>query len=391
MDLKSLEEALQPYEDILRAQEKFRRRIGVKQVERPTYERYITGTIERFDRRKNAFLLITPDNPYGAEVRQRWLKHTGQTNREPLPYSEIAPEDRFGQSLTNAAWRLCREYHPKPYPVTPPEGKVELDKARMSRIIKKVGLFFGAEYVAITRLDQRWVYKDLDIPHEYAIMCVVSHKRSLNKSAPSHFSSAAVADTYSRLKFITTQLADFICGLGYDAVYRETVGSAPELIVVPTAIDAGIGEFARNGRVLSPEFGINMRIKPVTTSMPLEVDKPISFGVHDFCMACESCAEYCPVQAIPYGPPTDSPIDIYNNPGMRKWYINAEKCLTFWSVNKKRWTSCGGRCMVVCPWNKPQNFWHNAIRWTAIHSPGFVKKGLVSAERSLYHRKRSIK
>ena len=380
-----------PYERILRDQERFRRKIGVKEVDRPTYERYISGPIDRFDRRKNAFLLITPDNPYGADIRERWLHRTGQTDREPLPYRELNPEDRFGQSLTNAAWRLCREYHPQTAPVTPSEGKFELPKDSMSRLIKKAALFFGAHYVRIAELDRRWVYKDVDIPHKYAIMCVVPHAPSLNQSAPSHFSSAAVAETYSKLKYITTQLADFICGLGYEASYRETLGSAPEMLVVPVAIDAGVGEFARNGRVLSPEFGINMRIKPVTTDIPLAVDKPISFGVHDFCMDCENCALYCPVQAIPYGPPTEKPVDIYNNPGYRKWYINAEKCLTFWSVDKKKWTTCGGRCMAVCPWNKPGNIGHNTVRWLAVHSPSFVRRGLIHADRILYRRRNKLR
>ncbi|MDP2931648.1 MAG: reductive dehalogenase domain-containing protein, partial [Chloroflexota bacterium] len=351
-----------------------------------------TGTIERFDRRKNAFLTITPNNPFGKEIRERFIARTGHDSRKPLPNSALEPEDRISQSLTAAAWCLCREYHPQTLPVTPPEGRVEIaDKALMSRLNKKIGLFFGAELVRITRVDQRWVYKDIDIPHEYAILLVIPHAPSFIKSAPSHLSGAAVADTYSRLKFASTQLADFICGLGYDAAYRETLGDNPEMLIVPTAIDAGVGEFARNGRVLSPEFGINMRIKPVTTSLPLETDKPIAFNVHDFCMACENCAIYCPAQAIPYGPPTDTPIDIYNNPGYRKWYINAEKCVTFWSINKKKWTSCGGRCMVVCPWSKPPTIQHNMVRWLAIHSPGAIKRMLVRADRTFYRRKKSLK
>jgi reductive dehalogenase len=242
---------------------------------------------------------------------------------------------------------------------------------------------FGAEIVRITKVDQRWVYQDVDIPHKYAIVIVVHHLRSFNDTAPSHFSGTASSDTYSRLKFITTRLADFICGLGYDAAYRETLGPETEMLVVPTALDAGVGEFARNGRVLSPEFGVNMRMKLVTTDLPLEVDKPISFGVHDFCMACESCATYCPPNAIPFGPPTDKPPGVHNNPGFRKWYTDAEKCLTFWSMNKKKWTSCGGRCIAVCPWNKPLVPYHNMVRWVAIHSPTIVKKMLVWSDQKV--------
>jgi epoxyqueuosine reductase len=392
MKMKLLEQALLPYELRLQAQESLRKSLGVKEVERPTYERYITGPIERFDRRKNAFLTLTPDNPFGEEFRKRFKARTGSENwTTPLPYSELEPEDRIGMSLAEAARRPCFEYHPEPFPVTPPEGRVEVtDEAWMSRLIKKVSLFLGADMVRITKVDQRWVYQDIEIPHRYAIMIVVSHVRSLNDTAPSHFSWASAADTYARLKFITTRLTDFICGLGYDAMYRETLGHNPEMLIVPMAIDAGVGEFARNGRVLSPEYGTNMRIKAVTTDLPLEVDKPISFGAHEFCMACENCAIYCPPQAIQYGPPQDPPPGPHYNPGYRKWYTDAQKCLLFWAANKKKWTSCGGRCIAVCPWNKEINPLHNAVRWTAIHAPKVAKKMLAWTDRKLYRRKRSI-
>jgi len=392
MNSSKLEEALLPYEKKLRAQERRRQLLGVKGVERPTYEKYIIGPIERFDRRKNAFMTLTPGNPFGEEFRERFKRQTGSDSLAPLPYSELELEERIGQSLASAARRLCREYHPETIPVTPPEGQVEItDKAWMTRLVKKAALLFGAEMVGITKVDQRWVYQDIDIPHKYAIVIAVPHVPSLLNTAPSYFSGLATSDTYSRLKLIATQLADFICGLGYDAAYRETLGNNPEMQLVPMAIDAGIGEFARNGRVLSPEFGINMRLKPVTTDLPLEVDKPISFGVHEFCMVCENCAAYCPANAIPFGPPTDSPLNISNNPGFRKWYVNAERCLTFWGINKKEWTSCGGRCIVVCPWNKPLVPFHNMVRWVAIHSPAIVKKMLVRGDRATYRRRKSLK
>lgn len=390
MNLSKLEEALLPYEKKLQVQERLRRFLGVRQVDRPTYEKYIIGPIERFDRRKTAFMSLMPGNPFGGEFRKRFKAKTGHDHwRDRLSYGELELEDRIGQSLAAGSWRPCNEYLPEPLPVTPSEGRVEVtDKAWMARLIKKVALLFGAEMVGITELDQRWVYQDIEIPHKYAIVSVVSHVRSLNNTAPSYFSWVSTTETYSRLKFIATQLTDFIRGLGYDAMYRETLGWNPEILMVPLAMDAGIGEFSRKGRVLSPEFGTNMRLKAVTTDLPLQVDKPISFGVHEFCMVCENCATYCPAKANPFGPPTDVAPAIHNNPGFRKWYVNAERCLTFWAVNKKKWLSCGGRCISVCPWNKPLVPFHNMVRWAAIHSPTAVKKMLVRSDNLLYHRKK---
>ena len=46
VDLKNIDKALKPYEKKLRAQEKFRRSLGVREVARPTYEKYIIGDIK---------------------------------------------------------------------------------------------------------------------------------------------------------------------------------------------------------------------------------------------------------------------------------------------------------------------------------------------------------
>jgi reductive dehalogenase len=341
-----------------------------------------------------AFLCMRPDNPHGEELRKKFKNQTGYDHYlSPMAYSELDYEDRVARALSDASYRVCSEFDPEPFPITPPEGRLEVnDRAWMSRLVKKLGLMFGADIVRIAELDQRWVYKGGDIPHKYAIVTVVSHKRSLNDLAPSYFAWGATADTYSRLKIITTQLTDTIRGLGYDAMYRETRGGGePEMNVVPIALDAGVGEFCRTGRVLSPEYGNNMRIKCVTTDLPLLPDKPISFNVHDFCMACESCAKYCPPGAVPKGEPTDEiPNPVHNNPGFRKWWINAEKCIIFWGMNKRKWNSCGGRCIAVCPWNKPNNWFHNSVRWMAIHSPSWVRKLLVFGDEITYQRSKKI-
>jgi reductive dehalogenase len=392
--MQRLEQALEPYEKRLAAQERFRRLLGVKEVDEPTYQRYINGPVERFEKERMAFLCMRPDNPHGAELRKKFKARTGHDHYiSPLPYQELDYEDRIGRAMADAGYRICSEFDPRPFPVTPPAGRFEIeDRVWISRLIKKVGLMFGADVVRITELDQRWQYLDIDIPHKYAIVAAVQHKASLINLAPSYFSWASSTDVYSRLKLITTQLTDFIRGLGYDAMYRETRGGGePELNMVPIALDAGVGEFCRTGRVLSPEFGNNMRLKAVTTDLPLQTDKPISFGTHDFCMACESCAKYCPSGAIPKGEPSEEiPNPVHNNPGFCKWWIDAEKCIIFWGMNKRKWPSCGGRCIAVCPWNKPMNWFHNSVRWLAIHAPHSVKKFLVWGDEIAYRRKKQI-
>jgi len=214
----------------------------------------------------------------------------------------------------------------------------------------------------------------------------VTHPLTFCQTAPSYVSTVGVMNAYTRLKYITTQMGDFISGMGYPAFYRETLGKNPDLLMVPIALDAGLGEFARTCGVLTPEFGIDIRLKAVTTDLPLAVDRPISFGAHDFCLTCEICAENCPPRAIPFGPPADPPANISHNPGFRKWSIDWEKCLTFWGINKKKWTQCGARCIAVCPWNKPQKLGHNAVRWMAIHGSHRLKQLLVLGDKRFYHK-----
>src|SRR4030042_4402102 len=176
-----LEKALLPYEKKLQRQERFRRILGVKEVERPTYQRYITGSVERFDKNRMAFMCMRPENPFGKDLRRKFKERTGYDHYlSPLPYDELDYEDRIGRAIAAASYRGWAEYDPKPFPVTPSEGRLEVeDRAWVSRLVKKVGLMFGADIVRITELDQRWVYKEVDITHKYAIVVAVQHKRSL--------------------------------------------------------------------------------------------------------------------------------------------------------------------------------------------------------------------
>ena len=103
MGMSRLEEALLPFEKKLRAQERLRRLLGVKEVERPTYERYIIGDIERFDARNTAFQLLRSDGATGAGFRERFRARTGYDSTAPLPYDELEPEDRIGQSCLEKA------------------------------------------------------------------------------------------------------------------------------------------------------------------------------------------------------------------------------------------------------------------------------------------------
>jgi epoxyqueuosine reductase len=54
-----------------------------------------------------------------------------------------------------------------------------------------------------------------------------------------------------------------------------------------------------------------------------------------------------------------------NHSGILKWYIDAEKCFSFWAKNRMDCTSC----IRVCPFNKPRGLLHDIVRGTIHRFP----------------------
>ncbi|MDD5206718.1 MAG: hypothetical protein PHS17_14940 [Desulfobacterales bacterium] len=95
-----LEKALMPFERKLRAQKRLRLLLGVREVDSPTYERYILGPVRRFDSRKNAFAVMMDGNPFGQAFRETYRRRTGVDSfSKPLPRkSSTRPIDLPGRS-----------------------------------------------------------------------------------------------------------------------------------------------------------------------------------------------------------------------------------------------------------------------------------------------------
>ena len=152
---------------------------------------------------------------------------------------------------------------------------------------------------------------------------------------------------------IVMQTAAYIRNLGYRAVASMNDTG----LVIPYAIKAGLGEYARNQMVITPEFGPRLRFSKIFTDLPLTHDAPRPRGVRAFCDICTKCADACPVKALPFGPPEVGGKNVSAIQGVRKWTSDAEKCFSFWA---KTATDCA-ICMRVCPFNRDFTLTRNRI------------------------------
>jgi reductive dehalogenase len=163
------------------------------------------------------------------------------------------------------------------------------------------------------------------------------------RAAPTATQMATTNLAYSRIAATTVMLAEFLRGLGYHAIPSANCTA----LSVPLAIEAGLGQLGRHGKLITPQFGPRCRIAKVITDLPLPPGAPIDFGVAEFCAACRRCAERCPAGAIPHGDRNWQPVNACNNGGYYAWHLDHPRCYRYWA---EVGTNCG-ICIAVCPYN----------------------------------------
>lgn len=244
------------------------------------------------------------------------------------------------------------------------------DPRVLSRHIKRLGYFLGADVMGTCRIPESAVYthdfggEPIDINYGNAIVLVMRKEyRSVQASTGTDlFGDPLSFQAYLRLGIATEVMASYIKRLGYPASPQSTIGQGKpgyQVLIPPLLLWAGVGEVSRVGVILNPFLGLSYKAAAVLTDMPLEPDKPIDFGLQGFCQHCQICAENCPVQAISTGDKT-----IYN--GYETWKVNEKRCATF-SVTNKRGSICN-TCVKVCPWTKSNTWPHNTVRWAVQRS-----------------------
>jgi len=257
---------------------------------------------------------------------------------------------------------------PKKLPIPDPE--------QMSQHIKDTAYFLRADDVAIGKMPEFGYYSEKVVdpagllnkpvsecvkpvterlPYVIAVMVDQHLETMLASTGYDGISGSQSLRGYHAVANIAVILASYIRALGYNARASHFVNYA---VVMPTVlISAGLGEMSRAGDcTIHPRLGYRHKAAAVTTDLPLAPDKPIDFGIQEFCRVCKKCAENCPTQSIS----TDTDQTEYN--GYIRWNLNSDTCTQLRIINENG-QGCG-RCMKVCPWNSKEDSWfHQAGTW----------------------------
>ena len=335
----------------------------------------ITDDFKRFNQKDDIFSRSFWDEKIKSEKTERFYT----SYRKPLKeWRKVDGYEHRDFSLRNAAWHVTDFFAERlektdnrregfldfltAHRPSEAESRKIPDPKEMSKEIKHVAKLFDADLCGITFYDERWTYDkrfnreqleqtEMDLPKNITNTIVVAHEMDyeLLRTVPSALSGAATGLGYSRDLITLLSLAQYIRNLGYQA-YASMNDTA---LSIPMAIQAGLGEYGRHGLLITKEFGPRVRIGKVFTDLPLAHDKPIDFGVQNFCSICRECTKACPPNAIDDGDQKETVYNQSNIAGIKKWTTDAEKCFDFWATQA---TDCS-ICVRVCPYNRKMPKW----------------------------------
>ena len=320
---------------------------------------------------------------------------TLRTGMSDLVDSGRAGFSRVDLALAAASWTVNKhmpfayenfpdhspqDYIPEVIRNRPPDP---ISPSDLSIYVKRAAKFLGASKVGITKIDERWIYKnevrlystsvqekqqeqfpELKLPKDvtHAIVMAIEMDPDGINCAPTFLEFASAGLGYSKMSFLIACLAQFIRNLGYKGLPCAN-GTG---LSVPLAIDAGLGALGRIGVLLTKEFGPRIRLCKILTNMELDEDQPDTEfieKVEETCSNCQKCAEACEFGAISSEKTRNYSVKSRsNNPGVKKWYVDVEKCYEGW-VN---YSSDCAKCIKACPFSKirqdmtPRKFWKQA-------------------------------
>lgn len=362
-------------------------------------EGLVMGEVTRFDERDQLFArneTLHPDRPeyqtYYTELHPEFKERDDKRRAKGGDLGDPGSIDGcHGPNVSMLFGAFEMGYFLEQFAVNTPEGGVarpDIDSSRATQIIKNYARHLGADLVGVCKVDPNWIYSHkgeihmdnweewgqeikADLP--YALVFATEMDYNLVMGAPHTPAIVESTKCYSKGAYISTVLARCFTHMGF----RGTAQHAGhyDALLVPMAIDAGLGQLGRQGYLIADEYGCRVRLFAVLTDMPLVPDSPVDFGVEEFCSACLKCAESCPSKSIPLGPKSVVK-------GTSRWMLNNETCHDYWG---KVGTDCC-ICMSICPYSRPNRSIHKLAKWM-IKRSSLASKALPHLDNFVYGKK----
>jgi reductive dehalogenase len=316
------------------------------------------GAAEKFNQKDTAFS-VAHVGGYGPEAaRNRWA---------------LQSYDPFGGIF----WTLVMGLR---YQV---DGKVNPNKRQgfspeeITAEIKEKARYLGADLVGITTVKDEFTYSDgfsyeeskleagpavtapILLKHKYIIVLGKEMKYPIIKDALTKNDNGGLGEigkSYNEVAQVACALGSYIRHLGYPARAHHLRND--QIMHVPHAVDAGLGEQGRHSYLVTAKYGPRVRLASVTTDLELIEDQPVDIGIQDFCEKCRLCEINCPCHALP-----DKKTVVR---GFERWHQDQNKCFNFW-VSGANTFACT-LCINSCPWNKPLSFVHRIGFFAAAQS-----------------------
>ena len=279
-------------------------------------------------------------NGLGETGRHRARHVFHNATGTPLPFDAL--DEFFGyinpwsvvRHMLANAWQLRRQDGP-----VAPKRVTTADPAAVAETVKSAARSMGAELVGVTEVPEQALYEGRDTPFKFAICLGLSMNRDAMVQAPQEPAAVEVMRSYRVVAGVAVKLAEKIRGMGWPArAYGNPNGT--DILHIPLAVNAGLGQLGKHGSMISKEYGSNFRLATVLTDLPMATDEPKDIGVEDICLTCRRCVLDCPPGAI------------YNEKqlvrGDKKWYVDFDKCIPYFTKT----LGCA-ICIEVCPWSEP--------------------------------------
>jgi len=248
-------------------------------------------------------------------------------------FSFINPWSVVRHMLVNS-WRLRRQDGP-----VARTRETNVEPSSMAAMVKEKAMGLGASLVGITTIEEDALYEGLEAPYPTAICIGLKMDRDEMVHVPQERAAVEVMRAYKEVSRIAIELSEHIRSLGYPAKAYGNPNST-EILHIPLAIRAGLGQLGKHGSLISKEHGSNFRLAAVLTDLPLSVDGPADIGVDDLCASCRRCVIDCPPDAI-----HESKQWVR---GVERWYVDFDKCVPYFVK-----TYGCAICIEVCPWSEP--------------------------------------